>query len=234
MTTSAIPGTVLILGASRGLGLALAGDYLARGWQVIGTVRSAAGTGLHALAATAGGRLEIEAVDINEPDQVAALRTRLAQRVIDLLFVNAGISNGAAETIASVTTESFIRTLVTNALSPMRAVEAFESLVPPTGMIAVMSSGLGSVADNTGGGWEVYRASKAALNTLMRSFAARHAGDARSMAIIAPGWVRTDMGGPGATLGIEESIPRVVDVLEAHTGKPGLRYLDYRGETVRW
>ncbi|GBQ19089.1 dehydrogenase [Acidiphilium acidophilum DSM 700] len=97
-----------------------------------------------------------------------------------------------------------------------------------------MSSGLGSVADNTGGGWEVYRASKAALNTLMRSFAARHDGDARSMAIIAPGWVRTDMGGPGASLAIEESIPRVVDVLTAHAGKPGLRYLDYRGQTVAW
>jgi NAD(P)-dependent dehydrogenase (short-subunit alcohol dehydrogenase family) len=154
--------------------------------------------------------------------------------VIDLLFVNAGISNGAAETIATVSTESFIRTLVTNALSPMRAVEAFESLVPQSGTIAVMSSGLGSVANNTDGGWEVYRASKAALNTLMRSFASRHKGDARSMAIIAPGWVRTDMGGPGASLAIEESIPRVVDVLTAHAGKPGLRYLDYRGQTVAW
>ncbi|MCW8305976.1 SDR family NAD(P)-dependent oxidoreductase [Acidiphilium sp. PA] len=234
MAASTPTGTALIIGASRGLGLALAETYLARGWHVIGTVRRATGTGLHALAATAGGRLEIEQADINEPAQMEALRATLAGRVIDLLFVNAGISNGAAETIATVSTDSFIRTMVTNALSPMRAVEAFEGLVPQSGTIAVMSSGLGSVADNTGGGWEVYRASKAALNTLMRSFAARHAGDARSMAIIAPGWVRTDMGGPGASLAIEESIPRVVDVLTAHSGKPGLRYLDYRGQTVAW
>lgn len=234
MAASTPTGTALIIGASRGLGLALAETYLARGWHVIGTVRRAAGTGLHALAATAGGRLEIEPADINEPAQMEALRATLAGRVIDLLFVNAGISNGAAETIATVSTKGFTRTLVTNALSPMRAVEAFESLVPQSGTIAVMSSGLGSVADNTGGGWEVYRASKAALNTLMRSFAARHEGDARSMAIIAPGWVRTDMGGPGASLAIEESIPRVVDVLTTHAGKPGLRYLDYRGQTVPW
>jgi NAD(P)-dependent dehydrogenase (short-subunit alcohol dehydrogenase family) len=97
-----------------------------------------------------------------------------------------------------------------------------------------MSSVLGSVAENQTGGWEVYRASKAALNTLMRSFAARHAGDPRSLIVMAPGWVRTDMGGPQAHLAIGESIPRVIDVIAAQSGKPGLSYLDYRGETVRW
>ena len=82
------------------------------------------------------------------------------------------------------------------ALSPMRAIEMLKDLVPTTGTIGVMSSGLGSVANNKHGGWEVYRASKAALNTLMRSFAARHAAGHRTLLIIAPGWVRTDMGGP--------------------------------------
>ena len=99
--------------------------------------------------------------------------------------------------------------MITNALGPMRVIDAFEALVPKTGTIGVMSSGLGSVADNETGGWEVYRASKAALNTLMRSFAARHAGDPRALLIVTPGWVRTDMGGPNAALGIEDSIPRV-------------------------
>jgi hypothetical protein len=68
----------------------------------------------------------------------------------------------------------------------------------------------------------------------MRSFAARHADDPRALVIIAPGWVRTDMGGQGADLSIEESIPGVADTLTAPAGKPGLRYLDYRGRTVRW
>jgi NAD(P)-dependent dehydrogenase (short-subunit alcohol dehydrogenase family) len=97
-----------------------------------------------------------------------------------------------------------------------------------------MSSSLGSVALNETGGWEDYRASKAALNTLMRSYAARHAGDGRGLALVDPGWVRTDMGGSDATLGAEESIPGVVDALAARHGQPGLRYFNYKGETVPW
>ncbi len=96
-------------------------------------------------------------------------------RSFDLLFVNAGVTNDPQETVGEVSTEEFIRVMVTNALSPMRVIERLEELVPPAGTIAVMSSGLAAVADNEAGGWEVYRGSKAALNTLMRSFAARHA-----------------------------------------------------------
>ena len=144
--------TALIIGASRGLGLGLAREYLARGWHVVGTVRGSARTPLHELAEKAGGKLEIETVDITEPAQTTALRDRLAKRHFDLLFVNAGISNGPAETIATVSNETFIQVMVTNALSPMRVVEMFEPLVPSKGAIAVMSSGLGSVADNEAGG----------------------------------------------------------------------------------
>ena len=226
--------TVLIVGASRGLGLGLAQEYLGRGWQVVGTVRGSARTKLHELAKQAGGRLEIAAVDINEPVQVDALRKRLAERHFELLFVNAGVTNDREETIAAVTNETFMRVMVTNALSPMRVVERFKSLVPTNGAIAVMSSGLGSVADNEAGGWEVYRASKASLNTLMRSFTARHPGDPRSFFLIAPGWVRTDMGGAGAALDVATSIRGVVDTIVERTGKPGLHYVNYQGKTVRW
>jgi NAD(P)-dependent dehydrogenase (short-subunit alcohol dehydrogenase family) len=233
-TTMPTPTSALIIGASRGLGLALAEEYLKRGWHVVATVRGTARTALHDVAERAGGRLEIETVDIVEPDQVQVLRRRLDGRRFDLLFVNAGVANGPAETICDVTTEEFARVMVTNALSPMRVIEAFESLVAPSGTIGVMSSGLGSVANNDRGGWEVYRASKAALNTLMRSFAARHAGDPRALVITAPGWVRTDMGGPQATLAVEDSIPRVVDTIAGRSGKPGLVYLDRFGSTVPW
>ena len=124
--------------------------------------------------------------------------------------------------------------MVTNALSPLRAIESLQELVPPTGTIGVMSSGLGSVANNTNGGYETYRASKTALNTLMRSFAARRADDPRTFLIMDPGWVRTDMGGPNATLGVEESVPRLVNVIGAQSGKGGLQFLDYRGRSVPW
>jgi NAD(P)-dependent dehydrogenase (short-subunit alcohol dehydrogenase family) len=227
--------TALIIGASRGLGLALAEEYTKRGWRVVATVRGSARTSLHDLADKAAGRIEIESLDIIKPDQIAALHDRLHGRSFDLLFVNAGVTNDPKhQPIGEVATEEFVRVMVTNALSPMHVVEALQDLVPMTGTIGVMSSGLGSVADNENGGWEVYRGSKAALNTLMRCFAARHAGEQRALLIIAPGWVRTDMGGPQANLTIEESIPRVVDVITAQSGKPGLRYLDYRGQTVRW
>ena len=232
--TTASRKSVLLIGASRGLGLAMAGEYVARGWQVTGTVRDAAGTGLHDLSERSDGQVATETLDINAPDQVAALRRRLDGRRFDLLFVNAGVTNDARETIADVSTEEFTRLMVTNALSPMRVLEALGDLVPATGTLGVMSSGQGSVANNERGGFEIYRASKAALNTLMRSFAARHSDDPRAVVLMAPGWVRTDLGGPQGRLSIEESIPNVVNTIEAQHGRAGLRYLDYLGRTVAW
>jgi NAD(P)-dependent dehydrogenase (short-subunit alcohol dehydrogenase family) len=225
---------VLLIGASRGLGYAIAEKYIELGWRVVATARRDSGTKLKRLAESSHGHLEVETVDINEPAQVAARRGRLASRTFDLLFVNVGVKNDDRETIADVSTDEFTRVMVTNALSPMRVVEALQALVPPAGTVAVMSSGQGSVANNLNGGYEVYRASKAALNTLMRSFAARHAGDARAMLLLAPGWVRTDMGGPNGRLSIEESIPNLVSVVNAQRGKAGLQYLDYLGQTVPW
>jgi NAD(P)-dependent dehydrogenase (short-subunit alcohol dehydrogenase family) len=226
--------TALIIGASRGLGLALAEEYLKRGWHVIATVRGDTPAKLNNFWEAHGKNLEIEQLDINKPDQLAALRAKLEGRKIDLLFVNAGVNIDPQTTIGDVTTEDFRHIMETNALNPMRSIESLQHLVPVTGTIAVMSSGLGSVANNESGGYEIYRASKASLNTFMRSFAARHAGDKRAMLVIAPGWVRTDMGGPGAPLEINDSIPRVVDVITSNTGKPGARYLDYQGKTVPW
>lgn len=227
--------TVLIIGASRGLGYAMAEEYQTRGWNVVGTVRGDSRTPLHDLAARAGDRVGIEHLDINFPDQIAALRGRLEGRRFDLLFMNSGVgTHDPDQPVGAVSTDEFIRVMVTNALSPMRVIEALQDLVPPSGVIGVMSSGLGSVANNTNGVFDVYRGSKAALNTYMRSFATRHAQSPRAMALIAPGWVRTDLGGPAAPLGVEDSIPKVVDVLTAIQGKPGLQYLDYTGRTVPW
>lgn len=223
--------TVLLIGASRGLGAAIAAEYLDRGAHVVATVRGSGRTPLHELASE---RLDIDTVDINEPAQVHALRERLGSRTFDLLLVNAGVTNKEGETPATVTTEEFTRLMITNALSPMRVIETLGDLVHPDGTLAVMSSGQGSVANNERGGFEIYRASKSALNQLMRSYAARTRADRRTLLLLAPGWVKTDLGGPDAKLTIGESIPNLVTTIEGQHGRPGLRYLDYLGRTVAW
>ena len=196
---------VLIIGASRGLGLALVREWLSRGWTVIATARSASQAGLLEVAATSDGRLTIEQLEMTDVAAVNALREWLSERELDLLFVNAGVANGPADRVDQVATEEFIRIMVTNALSPMRIVEKLGDLVRPGGMIALMSSSMGSVALNETGGWEVYRASKAALNQLMRCYAARHAGEPRALVLMAPGWIRTALGGPAAPFGVAGS-----------------------------
>ncbi|WP_308303809.1 SDR family NAD(P)-dependent oxidoreductase [Streptomyces sp. CB02959] len=104
----------------------------------------------------------------------------------------------------------------------------------PNGTLAITSSGQGSVADNEGGGFEIYRASKAALNQLMRSYAARHHDDGRTLLLMAPGWVKTELGGSHARFTIGESIPHLVTTVDAQHGRTGLRYLDRHGRTVAW
>ncbi len=223
---------LLLIGASRGLGFALAEEYLKRGWHVVATERDGATSKLPELLRAAQGRLEIATVDITNPDQVAALRARLASRQFDMLFVNAGI--GTRDMVADISTDEFIRMMVTNALSPMRVVESLQDLVLPTGTIGIMSSGQGSITNNENGHYEIYRASKTALNMFMRSFAARHADDPRTLLLMAPGWVRTDLGGPQARLSVEESIPNLVNTMDAQAGKASLQYLDYLGRKVPW
>ncbi|WP_336777932.1 SDR family NAD(P)-dependent oxidoreductase [Pantoea sp. USHLN256] len=224
---------VLLIGASRGLGLALAETLLQRGYQVVATGRENSTANLQHLAQRFPQLMTVESVDINQSEQVQALHTRLADRQFDMLFVNAGVKNDDRETIADVSTEEFIRVMVTNALSPLRVIETFKDRVSATGTIAVMSSGQGSLTNNTNGNYEVYRGSKAALNMLMRSFAARSADD-RTLLLMAPGWVRTDMGGPEARLTIEESIPNLLNTMESYAGRRGIHYLDYLGRVVPW
>jgi NAD(P)-dependent dehydrogenase (short-subunit alcohol dehydrogenase family) len=232
VTSTSKNANVLLIGASRGLGHAIAMEYLDHGSQVVATVRGVERTALHDLQDDVGSLLEIEHVDITFPEQVEALRQRLQSRTFDLLFVNAGV--GTEETVAEVTTDEFVRLMVTNALSPMRVVETLGHLVLTDGTIAIMSSGQGSVANNTNGSFEIYRASKSALNQLMRSYAARHHDDQRALLLMAPGWVQTELGGPNARLTVAESIPNLVRIVDAQRGRTGLQYLDYQGNTVAW
>lgn len=226
--------TALIVGASRGLGHAMAAELVDRDWNVIGTIRDeAAHTPLHDLADRSG-RVDIEQLDINEPEQLRRLHGKLNQREIDVLFVCAGTTTNEQTPIGAVEAADFVDVMITNALGPMRVVETFEDLVAPAGLIGAMSSGQGSITNNTTGMREVYRGSKAALNMFMRSFAVRQSDTQRAFVLMAPGWIRTDLGGPGAPFTIEETVPQVVDVVLSQLGKPGLKFLDRFGNTVPW
>lgn len=223
----------LIVGASRGLGLGLVRRLLVRGWDVTATVRRpcAALSGLGA-----DGALRVETgVDIDDDAAVARLKAALADASdFDLLYVVAGVATQAGTPAALLPREVAGAVFQTNAVSPIRFAEAFHRRVAPDGLIVLMTSKLGSVSLNGGGGWSSYRASKAALNTLARSFAGQHSGARWGVVLMHPGWVRTDLGGPRAALDVETSVRGIVTVLENRRGQRGCVFLDYTGATIPW
>lgn len=224
----------LIVGASRGLGLGLARRLVERGWDVTATVRRPAGAVADALAGGPG-RARVEAgVDIDDDAAVAGLRARLDGERFDLLFVVAGVATQAGTPTPQLPREVVGRVYQTNAVSPIRFAEAFHKAVAPDGLVAFMTSRLGSVSLNNGGGWDSYRASKAALNTLARSFWGRHSKAPWGVVLMHPGWVRTDLGGRAAKLDVETSARGMVEVLERRLGQRGCVWLDYKGEVVPW
>ncbi|GJE60544.1 SDR family oxidoreductase [Methylobacterium trifolii] len=220
----------LIVGASRGLGLGLVETFLARGWRVTATQRKPSPE----LAALSSDALTVETADIDDDASVSALHGRIGAQAYDLIFVVAGVATQAHDPLHAVPREVAAQVYLTNAVSPIRFADAFHGTLAPGGSIAFMSSILGSVGLNEAGGWENYRASKAALNTLARSFQIRHGASGLSVLLLHPGWVRTDMGGAEADIDVETSVTGLTDVIERHLGRPGTAYLDYRGETLAW
>lgn len=224
--------TAFIVGGSRGLGLGLVKEYLSQGWKVITTERSPSSE-LHDLSGNAGDKLRIEKLDINDYSQIKALANTLKGEKLDLLFVNSGVGGDLSKKFADVDNDEFISVMVTNALSPMRVVEAFDSLVNEKGTIGVMTSGMGSISENTSGGADVYRASKAALNMLMKNYSLR-TNHKRSLIAMMPGWVRTDMGGDAAPLDVATSTKGIAKTIAAHENKAGLIFVDYKNDAIGW
>lgn len=220
----------LIVGASRGLGLGLAEQFAERGWQVTATQRSASPD----LERLTGKGVRIETADIDDDMSVAALHRRLDGQTFDLVFVVAGVATESDKPLHAVSRAVSAQVYLTNAVSPILFAEAFADTLAPGGTLAFMSSILGSVALNEDGGWENYRASKAALNTNARSFAVRHAERDYGILLLHPGWVRTDMGGAEADLDVETSVGGMIAVIEAFAGRRDVAYLDHRGETLAW
>ncbi len=222
----------LIIGASRGLGAGLAREFASRGWDVIATQRSHSDE--LAAAAAADPKISIETVDIDDNTSIAALAAKLVGEKLDLVFVNAGIMGPTDKMIETVSTDGIAAIMLTNAIAPIRVARAFLPMVKDGGTIALMTSRLGSVELRAHDHYALYGASKAALNSLSRGFAAETINK-RPIAVINfhPGWVQTDMGGAGADITVDTSVKGMADVVE-NSREPGHRYLDYTGKTLPW
>ena len=169
--------SIFILGASRGIGLGLVREFLARGWHVVASERSVS-EALHALACD---RLQIVTCDVTDPESYEKLG--LADAAFDILLVNAGITGARHQDATQATDTEIAEVMATNAFGPARAARTLLPTLKDGGTLAFMSSLLGSVADSSGG-FDLYRTSKASLNMLAKGIAEQQA-DPREIAVFA-------------------------------------------------
>jgi NAD(P)-dependent dehydrogenase (short-subunit alcohol dehydrogenase family) len=224
------PGTWLVTGANRGIGLAFAQALAARGDRVVATARRP-----EKARDLAKLSLRLEQLDVADEDSVARLARSLSGEPLDVLVNNAGIGDDGPsfEKLSMADLERFFRV---NAMGPAAVTRA---LLPnlrsgKRRTIVNLSSSLGSISDNDSGGWIAYRASKAALNQLTRTIAAELKRERFICIAISPGWVLTDMGGPGATLSPEDSVAAMLKVIDRLSVNDSGRFLDRRGKDMPW
>lgn len=223
--------TALIIGASRGLGLGLVQRLSEDGWQVVATVRDTAKAG--ALANLPG--VQVQTLEMTSTAQLDALQKHLEGQTFDLLFVNAGVKGPDNQDAEVAQLAEIGELFMTNAVAPIRVAQRFAGqLREESGVIAFMSSVLGSVAIPDAPELALYKASKAALNSMINSFVVRLGETRLSVLAMHPGWVKTDMGGEGADIDVLTSTRGMLEQVKAHSGKAGLHYLNYKGETLIW
>ncbi|WP_194791726.1 SDR family oxidoreductase [Pseudomonas sp. UFMG81] len=223
--------TALIIGASRGLGLGLVQRLHEDGWNIVATVRDPQQPG--ALSAVPGVR--IERLEMNDTAQLDSLKQRLHGEVFDLVFVNAGVMGPLPQDLESVQAQQVGELFMTNAVAPIRVARRLVGQIRPgTGVLAFMSSILGSVTIPDGGEICLYKASKAALNSMINSFVVEQQRPDLCVLAMHPGWVKTDMGGENAEIDVLTSTRGMLEQIKAHSGNGGLRFINYKGETLIW
>lgn len=223
----------MITGANRGLGLEYARQYADDGWRVIATCRDPeTATELISLH----GELDIYALDIESEEQISSLANILQEETIDLLINNAGIYGPRPSKLGHIDYDTWENVMRINVMAPLKVCENFINHVAKSKLrkIAIMSSKMGSMDDNNSGGSYVYRASKAALNAVMKSLSIDLAPDRISVVILHPGWVRTDMGGPSALIDASESVIGLRKVIDGLTLQNSGRFYNYDGSEINW
>lgn len=219
--------TVLITGASRGIGREFARQYEAGGWRVIATCRDPSKYDLEG---------EVYRLDVTDPDSVAALHRELKGEAIDLLINNAGIYGPRGLEFGSLDYDSWEEVLRTNVLGPMRVAEAIADQVAASEKkkMVFISSKVGSIADNSSGGSYIYRSSKTALNMAVKSLSLDLSGKEVICLMLHPGWVQTDMGGASALIDAATSVAGMRAVIDRAGAADSGRFFNYDGNELPW
>ena len=224
--------TVLITGAKRGIGRGLVDRFNENGWQVIATGRDATKTEL----ANRGEQITAMDVDVADDQSIAALATKLAGQPLDLLINNAGVYDVPRNQLDTVTRDAWLHEMSVNSMAPLLVTRALlpNLLAGQRRQVAVISSKMGSITDNTSGSSYMYRSSKAAANAVLRSLSHDLANDGFTCVTLHPGWVQTDMGGPSALVTVERSTTGLFTLLRDLTPQHNGRFFNYDGAELPW
>jgi len=227
--------TAVITGANRGIGLELARQYAEDGWRVHACCRKP-GAAPELTDALAGRNGVIHRLDVTDQASIEALAQAIEDEPVDLLINNAGVIGGDRQDIGSIDYAMWEATVRTNVIGPYRVAEALlvrlDAAERP--VIANVSSLMGSITDNGSGGSHIYRTSKTALNMVVQNLSLDLAERGICVVAFHPGWVRTDMGGPGATVTPEASAAGMRrQIAEAGADQSG-RFFNYDGRELPW
>lgn len=228
--------TILITGSNRGIGLELTEQFAADGWQVIACCRNPAeASSLQALGEQYSS-IETHALDVTDYEQMAMLSERLIDRPIDILLSNAGIYGPRAAHFGEVDAAQWRQVLEVNTIAPMMLVQAFVDQVSASQqkLVAMISSKVGSITDNSSGGSYIYRSSKTALNQVVKSLSVDLAGRDVAVVSLHPGWVKTDMGGSNAEISTAESISGLKRILQGAGLAQSGQFFEYNGDIIPW
>lgn len=220
--------TILITGANRGLGLEFARQYAADGWRVLATVRDP----MAGRAASEAGA-EVYVADVADAGSIRRLKDSLKGAPLDVLLNNAG-TYGERQSLGDLDPEEFLRVTRVNTLGPLLMAQAFADQMAGARIIATVSSKMGSIAENTSGNFYAYRASKAAVNMVMKGLALDLAGQGITAVALSPGWVRTDMGGPNAPLDPPTAVSGMRKVLAQVSLNDSGKFFHFDGTEVPW
>lgn len=226
---------ILITGTTRGIGLGLVRTFLDQGLTVYAAARSEAhADALVALGATHGDRLRPVFGDLDDEHAAERLLAALGDAPLEYALFNAGVYGPAHQDPGRIDAAETAALFTTNAITPLRLAQHLIPRIVEGGVLGFTSSQMGSVTLNRAADMPLYGASKAALNSLLRSWAERRAPLRHSILALHPGWVQTDMGGGNAPLTVDESAQGLARVIQAHRGRNHCAFLDYRGETLPW